>query len=144
MRALHLAEIRGSWRAWLSVSLAFVAASFSLSAGAIVLASAGNAQAEGRYDDDSVMAVYAVVGMNLFTAVLVSIGVLGAAAQLVVNSRRPAIARLALAGATPGQIRNTLSSQLLVVALAAAWWATCSRWCCRPPSCAMSAGPVTA
>lgn len=118
MRALHLAEIRGSWRAWLSVSLAFVAASFSLSAGAIVLASAGNAKAEGRYDDNSVMAVYAVVGMNLFTAVLVSIGVLGAAAQLVVNSRRPAIARLALAGATPGQIRNTLSSQLLVVALA--------------------------
>lgn len=116
MRALHIAEIRGSWRAWLSVSLAFVATSFALSAGAIVMASATNAFEEGRYDDDLLMAVYAVVGMNLFVAVLVSIGVLGAAAQLVVNSRRPAIARLALAGATPGQIRNTLSSQLALVA----------------------------
>lgn len=118
MNALHIAEIRGSWRAWLSVSVAFIAASMSLSLGAIVIASAANAKAEGRYDDTATMAVNFVVGMNVFVAILVSIGVLSAAAQLVVNSRRPAIARLALAGATPGQIRNTLSSQLFVVAVA--------------------------
>lgn len=118
MNALHLAEIRGSWRAWLSVSLAFIAASFALSAGAIVLASSADALAAGRYGETEAMGVNFVVGLNLFMAVLVSIGVLSSSAQLVVNSRRPAIARLALAGATPGQIRNTLTSQLLVVALA--------------------------
>lgn len=118
MRALHLAEIRGSWRAWLSVSLAFIAASFALSAGAIVIASAFEARSAGRYDDQGVIAISFVVGLNCFTAALVSIGVLSSSAQLVVNSRRPAIARLALAGATPGQIRNTLTSQLFVVALA--------------------------
>lgn len=118
MMALHLAEIRGSWRSWLSVSLAFIATSFALSAGAIVLTSSMDALAAGRYDTESAMAMGFVVGMNLFVAVLVSIGVLSSSAQLVVNSRRPAIARLALAGATPGQIRNTLTSQLFAIALA--------------------------
>lgn len=59
-------------------------------------------------------------GSNLLLAGLTSIGVIGAAAALVVASRRGAIARLALAGATPAQVRRTLMLQLTVVTLACA------------------------
>lgn len=117
MISLHIAELRGSWRAWASVSLAFIATGFALSIGSIVIAASNQALQAGRLDDTGAVGLIAIAGMNLFVGILVGIGVLSSSAQLVINSRRPAIARLALAGASPVQIRNTLSSQLFVVSL---------------------------
>ena len=103
MISLHIAELRGSWRAWASVSLAFIATGFALSIGSIVIAASNQALQAGRLDDTGAVGLIAIAGMNLFVGVLVGIGVLSSSAQLVINSRRPAIARLALAGASPVQ-----------------------------------------
>lgn len=117
MNALHMAELRGSWRAWLSVSIAFIVTSFALSACALLYVSTNRAAAAGRLDENSAMGMQALFILNVVLAALVGVGVLSSAAQLVVSSRRGAIARLALAGASPAQIRGTLTSQLVLVSL---------------------------
>lgn len=116
MNALYKAELRASWRAWLSVCLPFIATGFGIGIAGLLIISAGQARVMGRLDEMSHGAYIYLGIVNILLTALVGLGVMSSAAELVVESRRGSIARLVLAGATPGQIRATLTSQLVVVA----------------------------
>ncbi len=112
MRALHIAEIRGSWRAWLSVSLAFLVTNFGIALPALLF--------YASWQGDVEMGTHFLIVTNVILVALVAMSVLANSAELVVASRRGAIARLALAGASPNQIVRTLMTQLVAVTLACA------------------------
>lgn len=112
MRALHIAEIRGSWRAWLSVSLAFLVTNFGIALPALLV--------YASWQGDVEMGTHFLIVTNVILVALVAMSVLANSAELVVASRRGAIARLALAGASPNQIVRTLMTQLVAVTLACA------------------------
>ncbi len=61
---------------------------------------------------------HVIGGVNLGTSVLIGLVVISSATGLVVDARRGAVARFLLAGATPGQVRASLLTQLTVVSLA--------------------------
>lgn len=118
MRRVHLAELRDSWPAWLGVSLAFVIINAALAMTALTFWTGYVALRNGTLDllDSSYYTL-----TQIFVAVIilfVAVPVIGSATGLVVDSRRGSLARLALAGATPGQVRATLTSQLALVSLA--------------------------
>ena len=120
MGQVHWSSFRSAWTAWAGVSLVFVAANFGLALGALLLTTGLDAQDSGLLGEmDSAAFVFMGVS-NLLLAGGTSIAVIGAAAALVIASRRGAIARLALAGATPGQVRRTLVLQLAAVTLVCA------------------------
>ena len=120
MRRVHLAEIRSSWRAWLSVSLVFVTINASLTMTAITYWTGHVAVRDGRLE--WLESAYYTVSQALITLfiLLVAFPVISSATGLVVDSRRGALARLSLAGATPHQVRSTITSQLIAVSLASA------------------------
>ncbi|WP_232548422.1 FtsX-like permease family protein [Propioniciclava soli] len=115
MHRVHLGELRNSWSAWAGVSVTFVTVNAAL---ALIVLMAST----GFVSGDAGVAIYA--GTQLVTTgfliLLVSLPVLASATSLVVNARRGALARLALVGATPSQVRSTLVSQLVAVSLASA------------------------
>lgn len=113
-----LAELRDSWRAWAGVSLTMLVATYCIALSALVTANASRLTAEKRIDKMESMAYLLTGGMNLAMCCLVGMATIGAAVGLVVASRRGSIARLALAGATPGQLVGNLLGQLTVVVLA--------------------------
>lgn len=119
MLILVRAELRESWSAWLGVILGFLATSFSFTLAALVTAS-GLAASDTAMPAQIAQQYWSVAAFNLVVAVFVGLTVVGTATALVVNSRRGAIARLALAGAGPGQITRTMMGQLAAVALASA------------------------
>ena len=120
MRRVHLAELRDSWSAWLGVGVAFVVTSFSLALSALALLSGVAMLRSGVLDvDDSTALVY-LPALNIVFCVLIGASVIGASTSLVVDSRRGSLARLALGGATPGQVVSTVLSQLAAVSLASA------------------------
>ncbi len=120
MKTIHIAEIRSSWRAWLSVSLVFVMINASLTMTAITYWTGFVATREGRME--WLDSAYYTVSQALITLfiLLVAFPVISSATGLVVDSRRGALARLSLAGATPHQVRSTITSQLIAVSLASA------------------------
>ncbi|MGC3955458.1 MAG: hypothetical protein QM804_14620 [Propionicimonas sp.] len=118
MRRVIGAELRDSWSAWLGVSLGFVMTGFSLALAALVLHSA--VAAAGVVPENALSAYSFISGTNLVLATVVGLSVVGSSTSLVVDSRRGALARLALAGAAPGTVVGTVLSQLAAVAVASA------------------------
>ena len=118
MRHLHLAELRDSWPAWLGVCIAFVVTNFALSLSALALLAGITFIRSGVVDilDSSAYAAEPV--FNTLFCLVVGAVVIGYSTSLVVDSRRGSLARLALTGATPGQVVSTIMSQLAVVSLA--------------------------
>lgn len=112
-----IVDLRDSWTAWLSVSLTFVATSTAIGLAGLV-AHTRNVAAAARQissEQSQVMALHA--WLNIVLCTLVSIAVIGTSTRLVIASRRGAVARLLLAGATPGQVVRALMTQLAVVTL---------------------------
>lgn len=120
MRRVHLAELRGSWPSWLGVSLSFVTISFALALSALVAISSSNAGAAGRISEQASFGMAFVGWQNLVLSALTALSVVGSSTALVVESRRGSLARLAISGATPGQVRGTVMTQLVAVTLASA------------------------
>ncbi|MGC3955459.1 MAG: hypothetical protein QM804_14625 [Propionicimonas sp.] len=120
MRRVYLAELRDSWPAWLGVSLVFVVVNACLAITAITYWTGDRAVAEGRLSQ--LDAAYYTISQVIVAVFLlfVAVPVIGSATALVVDSRRGSLARLALAGASPGQVRLTVTSQLAVVSLVCA------------------------
>lgn len=120
MRHLHLAELRSSWPAWLGVSVGFIVINFSLSLCALVILSGLNAiDAKVMRLEDSA-AFTLTTAFQLVVCVIVAMSVINASTSLVVDARRAWLARLALAGASPGQVIGTIMTQLAAVSLASA------------------------
>ncbi|WP_394276290.1 FtsX-like permease family protein [Luteococcus sp.] len=119
MYTIVRSELRSSWSAWLGVALGFVMTSFALALSAMVLQSA--LVARGTTVPLMEADAYAYNGgINLVLCLVVGLSVVASSTELVVQSRRGAVARLALAGATPVGIVSTVVSQLTAVALASA------------------------
>jgi putative ABC transport system permease protein len=118
VRHLHVAELRDSWSAWLGVCLAFVVTSFALGLSSLTLLAAVRFIRSGRVEvmESAAYAVSPV--LNLSFCLVIGAIVIGYATSLVVDSRRGSLARLALTGATPGQVVSTIMVQLAVVSLA--------------------------
>ena len=110
MRTLLLAELRGSLRTWLGVSLAFVATNFALVLPALV-------EASMVVERDKTASLSVLAGVNMVYTSLVALVVLGTATNLALSARRGALARLALNGATPRQIVRTVIVQLVAMSL---------------------------
>lgn len=120
MRRVHLAELRDSWSAWLGVSLAFVATNLSFVNSALVLASGWAAVDAGLITMTGSVEFTLTPMTNFVFSGIVGLMVLATSAQLVIDSRRGSVARLALAGATPAQVVSSLMTQLLTVSIASA------------------------
>lgn len=120
MRRVHLAELRDSWPAWLGVSLAFVVANLSFANSALVLATGVEAVSSGVMEQGASTEFTLTPITNFVFSGLVALVVISSSAGMVVDSRRGALARLALAGATPRQVKNAVMLQLLAVAVACA------------------------
>ncbi|MFT3943759.1 MAG: FtsX-like permease family protein [Ancrocorticia sp.] len=120
MRRVQLAEIKASWRAWLSVSVVFIAINAALCITATLYWTGHVAVREGRIEWFDSVYYTASQGINAVFILLVALPVINSVTGLVVDSRRGALARLALAGASPRQVRSTITTQLVVVTLASA------------------------
>lgn len=120
MGPLRIAEIRGAWVTWVAVSLTFIATGFAVTLPLLVVSSLNWAADQGLLVGEDVLALQVIPWFNLFLVVLAALSVVGAATGLVIEARRPAIARIALAGATPRQVQSLLMSQLSVIAAAGA------------------------
>lgn len=118
MRRVIAAELRDSWSAWLGVCLGFVMTGFGLTLAALVVQSSlGARELIPEMESDA----YTIIGgSNLLLCVVVGLSVVGAATSLVLDSRRGAVARLGLAGATPGGVVGSQLCQLAAVAVASA------------------------
>lgn len=120
MIRLGLADLRESWVAWLGVSLAFIVTNAVLALCMLFGHSVTTAIATGTVTGDDIAAVEAMPTINMVMSGLVALAVIGASTALVVSARRPALARLLLAGASPGQVVRFLGVQLVVVSAASA------------------------
>lgn len=118
MRHLHLAELRNSWSAWLGVSVAFLVSNLTLALCALVWLAGERMIAAGDLDRLQSGALTLTPELNLVFCAMVAISVLGSSTSLVVDSRRGSLARLALSGATPGQVVATVMTQLAVFSVA--------------------------
>lgn len=120
MARVHWSSFVAAWTAWAGVSLTFVAANFGLALGALLLMTGLDAQDSGLLGMVDASALLFMGVVNLVLAGTTAVAVIAASAALVIASRRGAFARLALAGATPRQVRRSLMLQLALVTLAAA------------------------
>ena len=118
MRRVYLAELRDSWSAWLGVSLAFVATNLSFVVSALVLSSGWAAIGAGKLVlEDSAEFTLTPITNFVFSGI-VGLTVVATSATMVVDTRRGSLARLAVAGADPGQIVRSVMTQLVAVSLA--------------------------
>lgn len=117
MRRVHLAELRDSWSAWLGVSLAFIMVNATIALTVIIGYTGVAATLDGRLNLLSSTSWTLSQAMVLVFILFTAIPVIGSSTSLVVGSRRGSLARLALAGATPRQVRSTITVQLAVVSL---------------------------
>ncbi len=117
MLRVYRAELRDSWPAWLGVSITFVVINACLGIVALTYWTGHiNIEAGVLAFLDSAYYTIGQVILAVFI-VFVSVPVIGSATGLVVDSRRGSLARLALAGATPSQVRFAMAGQLAVVSL---------------------------
>ena len=116
MGSLVVAELRSAWTAWSAVILAFIATSFAIILPLLALACIEDTIATGLIPELEVPALRFLPIWNLALALLAALNVISAVTGLVVESRRGSLARLALAGATPGQVSRILLAQLALVA----------------------------
>lgn len=119
MTRLSVADLRDSWVSWLAVCLAFVVTNTMLVLSAILLTTASDPTTRGVLGEDGAELLSAYGGMNIALSSLVGVAVIGASTSLVVISRRGAIARLLLGGATPGQVTRLITTQIAIVSLLA-------------------------
>lgn len=117
MHRVHLAELRDSWTAWLGVSLAFVAVNAAVVLTVVIGFTGLTAVADGRISLETSAAWTIGQALVLAGVLLVAIPVIGSSTSLVIGSRRGSLARLALVGATPSQVRDTVTTQLAAVSL---------------------------
>lgn len=120
MIRIALADLRDSWISWLGVALAFVVTNATIVLSVILITTARsptNSRLLGS-DDSVLLTAYGIESIALCS--LVGLAVVGASTSLVVTSRRAALARLALGGATPRQITGFLTAQVVIVSLLAA------------------------
>lgn len=120
MRQLYAAEVKGSWQGWLGVCLAFVAVNFGFIMGGLFISTGLLALRRGIFDATAASQMFFVGGFNVLGSLLAGASVVSSSTALVIASRRGAIARLALAGATPDQVVRVILVQLAVVTLACA------------------------
>lgn len=121
MTSMVIADARASWRTWVGVGLVFVAIQASTVLLSLILVSAWRfrASATGAEIDQATSLADGAVSFGLFLAIAV-VAVTGSSVQLAVNQRRGALARWALAGATPRQLVVTVMVQILLVSFLAA------------------------
>ena len=115
MHRVYLAELRDSWSAWLGVSIVFIGVNAVLASSALVIATGTAAVMSGELNIYHSTAFVFLPIFYCLTAGLVGLSTIGSATNLVVETRRGALARLALAGATPKQIKRSVTLQLIVV-----------------------------
>jgi putative ABC transport system permease protein len=120
VRQLLRAELRDSWPAWLGVSLGFLVTNFALALAALVELAGVRAVQTGVLPLMSSTSFTWGPAMNLVLCSIIGAVVIGSSTSLVVDSRRGSLARLALAGATPGQVVLTILGQLAAVTLGCA------------------------
>lgn len=120
MGKLVIAELRAAWQSWASVLIALITTSFAITLAVLVMNSMAATVASGVIPEIHVPALVFTPAWNLGLAIIGSLSVIGAITGLVVQARRGALARLSLAGATPGQVSRILLSQLGIVAVASA------------------------
>ncbi|HQD21848.1 MAG TPA: hypothetical protein PKY27_06290 [Arachnia sp.] len=137
MRSIIAAELRSASGSWSAVLVAFVATSFSIVLALLTMGSIADTVATGTLPPEEVPALQFVPGWNLGLAVIGTLSVIGAVTALVVQARRGALARLALAGATPGQVSRILMAQLAIVAAAGALVGTLLAIAALPTALAM-------
>ena len=137
MRQVHAAELRHSWAAWASVALGFVLINFALVLCGLILGTGLQAVETGVLTlQESVPFVW-TPGFNILLVSIVGASAIGSATSLVVDSRRGSLARLALAGATPRQVRSTVMTQLTVTSLVCALLGTLAAAAFLPAAIAM-------
>ena len=110
MRTLIIAELRAAWSSWLAVLIAFVVTSFAIVLAVLAIDSLQATNASGAIPDSEIAALVFLPAWNLALAIVGTLSVIGAVTGLVVQARRGALARLALAGATPAQVSRILLS----------------------------------
>lgn len=118
MRQLYRAEVRGSAGAWAAVSFTFVGLAFALALSLMVADTGMAAHTSGLLTLPEASSIFSMGYLNVVLCSLVGLSVVGSSTSLVVNSRRGSVARIALAGATPGQVVQTVMVQLAVVSIA--------------------------
>ena len=121
MRRIYRAELRDSWPAWVGVSLAFVATNLSFVNSALVLASGWAAVDAGLFGVEQSAEFTLTPLSNFFLSGIVGVMVLSTSAAMVIDGRRGSVARLALVGASPRQVLDSLMSQLLIVTVLSAF-----------------------
>lgn len=117
MRRLQRAELRASWSTWLGVSLAFITTNFALMLSALTLVAGEHAVRTWQVDPLDSTAFVIIPAQNLVFCAVIGMVVIGTATNLALSARRGALARLALNGATPGQIVATVLVQLTLVSV---------------------------
>lgn len=120
MRRVYLAELRDAWPAWLGVSLSFIVVNAAVVLTVVIGWTGLAAVADGRMTLESSASWTIGQALVLACILLVAVPVVGSATSLVVGSRRGSLARLALAGATPAQVRRAVAVQLAAVSLVSA------------------------
>lgn len=118
MGPLVLAELRSAWSSWCAVLIAFVVTSFAIVLAVLAIDSLSATVASGDIPASEGPALLFLPSWNLGLAIIGTLSVIGAVTGLVVQARRGALARLALAGATPAQVSRILLAQLAIVAIA--------------------------
>ena len=130
---LALVDLRDSWSAWLAVSLAFLVTNAAVSLSWLAMYSAVAAVSSGTVPDEYAPLMLFDGALNVGLCTMVALAVVGTSTGLVVGSRRGAIARLALAGAAPGQVVRMLVVQLGLVTIACSLVGNLVAAVCQPP-----------
>lgn len=120
MIAVALAELRAAIPTWIALAATFIVVNFALALALLVYGAGSDAVALGELPLEDSAAITLLPLFNLFLAAIAAVMVVGSATQLVIEARRSAIARLALAGASPAQVVATVLFQIAAVTVAAA------------------------
>lgn len=120
MLKIQRGELRDSWPAWLGVSIVFFTLNLVFVSSALVMASGWGAVDSGLMvlEDSGEFTLVPIT--NFVLGGIVGVGVISSSVSLVIDSRRGALARLSLAGATPKQVFATVMAQLGLVTLVCA------------------------
>ena len=119
MRTIWIAELRGSLLAWASVAFTLVVVNFTLTLAASVAFSGQHAISSGQMIAEEVGFFVFTPITNMVLCTVVGATAISSVTALVLDTRRGALARLVLAGATPRQLVRLIVGQLAMVSVAA-------------------------